>query len=82
MHFLQFWSGNESLRDAALIGDHDHGKSRFVQKANARGHARKHMEVFPAGHVLTFGSFLIEDSITIQKHRSGQGTSPFVRRMA
>jgi len=39
------------------------------------------MKVFPAGHVLAFWSFSIDDAVTIQEHCSGQGATPFLRNV-
>jgi len=64
---LEAGLGDHSLRDATLIGDHDYGKTRVVQKMNTFGDLREKFKTVPDGNVLPFRGFAIDDAVTIQK---------------
>ena len=59
--------GVEAEGDAALIGDDEDPESGLIETGDGLRHAGQEFELLPAGDVLAFGHFVVDDAVAIEK---------------
>jgi len=59
----------ESEGDAALVGDNKDSKTGLIELGNRFWNAREQVEMLPAGDVLAFRHFAVDDAVAVEENR-------------